>query len=138
VLTLLTDRFRGTQEGTLHFSHLAAPGGLLVVARDAAEHHAHLITVLDRPDAFDDRIERFLRTFVRPRGLGQPAAALAADEVERSVMEERLDVPHTSAILRGAALGTVALFQFGGGPRWLWRDGKFRWPRRLRGRIAGA
>ena len=84
VLTLLTDRFRGTQEGTLHFSHLAAPGGLLVVARDAAEHHAHLITVLERPDAFDDRIERFLRTFVRPRGLGQPAAALAADEVERS------------------------------------------------------
>ena len=72
--TLVTDAFRGRQEGTLHFAHLAGAGGPLVTARSFEEHHDQLAAALAEPTLHAERIERFLEHFVRPHGLATPAA----------------------------------------------------------------
>ena len=82
--TLLTDAFRGRQEGTLHFAHLAGAGGPLVTARSFDEHHDQLAAALAEPALHAKRIERFLEHFVRPHGLETPAAPLAALAVEEA------------------------------------------------------
>jgi hypothetical protein len=76
VLTVLTERYRGSQEGTLHFRHLAEGdgGGLLRVARDFPEHLDHLAAALEADGADEQRARRFLERFVRPHGLEEPAA----------------------------------------------------------------
>jgi hypothetical protein len=131
--TLLNDRFRATQEGTLHFSQIADPDGVLVVARTWEEHHAHLVEVLENPAVHAARIERFLNSFVRPRGLATSAASLAIDEVETAARErpERVEYPLGARI---AASIVVALLQVAG-PRWLWPRGRLRRPG-LRSRLA--
>jgi hypothetical protein len=84
VLTVLDPEFAGTQEGTLHFHHLAGEGGLLHVAGSLDEHIAQLAVAL-RPDAgWPERNRRFLEAFVRPYGLDRAAAPLVADAVERT------------------------------------------------------
>jgi hypothetical protein len=82
VHTLLSDEFRETQRGTLHFHYLQADEyGLLHVAETFAEHAAQLEESLrGRPD--DGRNERFLRRFVRPLGLDVSASEIVADAVE--------------------------------------------------------
>ena len=80
--TLLHERFRAVQEETLHFAHLVGPRGLLLVASSWAQHLEHLDEVLDDPRLHDERLERFVREFVRPRGIDQPAGPLAAGAVE--------------------------------------------------------
>jgi hypothetical protein len=84
VLTLITERFRGTQEGTLHFAHVAGSDGMLTVAHSWQEHHEQLADALARPESVEPRIDAFLRRFVRPHGLDTPAAPLAADAIERA------------------------------------------------------
>ena len=69
VYTVLAPEFRDTQEGTLHFHHLA---GGIQVARDMAEHVAQLEAALHgNTDA--DRSRRFVESFVRPGGWDVPA-----------------------------------------------------------------
>ena len=89
VLTLITDRFRDTQGGTLHFAHLAGGEGMLTVAHSWPEHHEQLAEALARPEAAEPRIDAFLRSFVRPHGLDAPAAPRAADAVERAAAMTR-------------------------------------------------
>lgn len=79
VYTLLDDRFRPTQEGTLHFAHLA---DVLVVARDWSEHFDQLTRVLAEPELQRERLTSFVRSFVRPAGLKRAAAPLLADAIE--------------------------------------------------------
>jgi hypothetical protein len=75
VFTLLAPEFRDTQEGTLHFRHLReVNGGLLHVASDMAEHVAQLETALQNPAAAAEPCRRFVEGFVRPFGIGEPAA----------------------------------------------------------------
>ena len=81
VYTLVDDRFRATQEGTLHFAHLA---DVLVTARSWDEHLDQLAQVLADPDSRREPLERFVRSFVRPAGVDRPAAPLLADAVERA------------------------------------------------------
>ena len=82
VHTLLTDEFRDTQEGTLHFRYLEASDfGMLHVGKTWEEHAAQLEASL-RGDVDDGRNERFLRRFVRPLGLERPARELVADAIE--------------------------------------------------------
>jgi hypothetical protein len=71
VLTLLDPAYAGNQEGTLHFRYLLE-GGLLRAARTMDAHVADLAEAL-REDTSGRRNEAFVRAFVRPRGLGQPA-----------------------------------------------------------------
>lgn len=80
--TVLTGRYAATQEGVLHFDHLAGESGVLVVARSWDEHLRQLGDAVRGTWDGDDRVSRFVRTFVRPRGLERPAAAVAVDALE--------------------------------------------------------
>jgi hypothetical protein len=80
--TILDARYQETQEGTLHFEHIAGPRGVLVVARDWDEHLDQLTHVLEEPHAHDQRVQGFVRHFIRPRGLESPAAPFAVDAIE--------------------------------------------------------
>jgi hypothetical protein len=87
VLTLVSDHF-STQEGTLHFARIAhgtgGEGGVVTVARDWDEHLRQLGDAVAEPEAYAERIERFLSEFVRPGGLDAAAAPAAADAIERA------------------------------------------------------
>jgi hypothetical protein len=82
VHTLLSDEFRETQQGTLHFHYLQSEEyGPLYVGETFDEHAAQLEESLrDRPD--DGRNERFLRRFVRPLGLDVVASEVVASAIE--------------------------------------------------------
>jgi hypothetical protein len=80
VLSLVVDENREGQTGTLHFSHIASEGSLLRVARDWDEHERQLAEALASPVSPE---REFLRSFIRPRGLDQPAAPLLVDSLER-------------------------------------------------------
>src|SRR3954447_8125504 len=91
VFTMVSDHFRSTQTGTLHFSYLARDGGggLLNVARSWDEHFAQLAEALRSADAQREQIEGFLRAFVRPNGLDRPAAPLALDAIVETAQEPK-------------------------------------------------
>ena len=80
-LTLATDHFKRTQEGTLHF-HYLTEGGLLKVAHSFEEHAEQLSEALTNPAETQDRLKRFIASFVRPRGLKRPATEAFVEEVE--------------------------------------------------------
>ena len=83
VYTLLAKEFLDTQEGTLHFRHLArSKDGLLCVARNFAEHIAQLETGIASAGAGDQKSHAFLESFVRPFGLHVPAAPRLVDALE--------------------------------------------------------
>jgi hypothetical protein len=85
VYTVLADEFSGQQEGTLHFQHLKnVNGGLLTVASSLEEHCVQLSEVVCRERGADPRSRAFIEAFVRPHGLGEPAADrfVAAVELE--------------------------------------------------------
>lgn len=96
--TILTDSFRSTQEGTLHFKHLTGDGdGPLLVGRTWDEHHDQLAEALHRPGLHDARLARFLERFVRPHGRALAAAPLAAAAVENAVAAARALASRPSA-----------------------------------------
>ena len=79
--TLLDPEFASTQTGTLHFAHLTdTAGGILTTARTPEEHYAQLAAAVA---AGEVSREAFLLEFVRPRGLEERAAPIAADEIEQ-------------------------------------------------------
>lgn len=83
VHSLRTDEFRSTQEGTLHFSHIASSDdGLLLVGRDLPEHLEQLSESLTDGQRNQERIERFVRRFLRPRGLDEPTAPQVVSTLE--------------------------------------------------------
>jgi hypothetical protein len=81
VLTWLVPEFRDTQEGTLHFEHIASDEGVLLVARTFEEHEAQLAGVLASSSSLD-RSRRFVERFVRPRGIDVPATPIVVDSIE--------------------------------------------------------
>jgi hypothetical protein len=86
VFTLLDDRFRHAQEGTLHFAYLTGGDegeGVLAVARSWEEHLDQLARALADPGSYADRTRRFVASFVRPHGLDVAAAPRAADAIEQ-------------------------------------------------------
>ena len=96
-LTVTLDRFRATQQGTLHFAYIA--DDLLHVAGGWDEHLRQLARVLERPDEGRERIDGFVRRFVRPRGLETPAAVHAVEAVEHAARSPT-GVPAPSAAQR--------------------------------------
>ena len=82
VLTVLAPEFRDTQEGTLHFAHLAE-GGLLTTSASLEDHAERLAAALEGPAEPDPAAREFVRSFVRPHGLDTPATPLVVDAVER-------------------------------------------------------
>jgi hypothetical protein len=107
VFTMISDHFRSTQTGTLHFSYLARDeeNGVLNVARSWDEHFDQLRSALLPENGHRERIEGFLESFVRPQGLERPAAPLAIGAVEE-VTETEKEAAGTGGI--GRALVRVA------------------------------
>ncbi len=88
VYTVLSEDHADTQDGTLHFKHLSdAEGGLVVAARDFAEHNAQLATALAAPDDSDERSRRFVSRFVRPFGREDGAAERFVAAVEAQLAD---------------------------------------------------
>jgi hypothetical protein len=104
-LTLADGRF-ATQAGTLHFSYIADHGdcSLVIVGRSWQEHLDQIADAVESPGASDERIDRFLSTFVRPKGLDVAAAPLAADTVERAAGETVPAMPMASLRLLAVPL----------------------------------
>jgi hypothetical protein len=80
VFTMVGEQFRSTQTGTLHFSYLAREegAGLLNVADSWTDHFEQLGAALRSADGHREQIDSFLRAFIRPQGLEQPAAPRSA------------------------------------------------------------
>jgi hypothetical protein len=95
VLALLPPAFHDNHEGTVHFRYLLEiGGGLLRVSRDFETHLGQLAAALARPAPADHPHRAFLESFVRPRGLDQPATPVFVHAVEA---------------LRGLAIASVDL-----------------------------
>jgi hypothetical protein len=85
-LAPIDPRFEHAQEGTLHFAHLASGlgDGPLITGRIWDEHLAQLARALEDPSSSAPRLRGFVRSFIRPFGLDEPAARRFADAVERA------------------------------------------------------
>ncbi|OFW16478.1 MAG: hypothetical protein A3H29_04020 [Acidobacteria bacterium RIFCSPLOWO2_02_FULL_67_21] len=111
VYTLLAPEFRDTQEGTLHFRHLrSVNGGMLNVASDLQEHVSQLEAALADPAVAAEKCRRFVEAFVRPHGLGEPAAPRMAAALEATAARgvRRTEpapwwAPAARPVLRGVA-----------------------------------
>lgn len=83
VHTALFDELAETQEGTLHFQHLAAgEGGLLNVSQSLDEHIAKLALALRRASDEASRSRVFVERFVRPPNLPKAPSKIFADLIE--------------------------------------------------------
>jgi hypothetical protein len=92
VFTIVDSSFDDTQTGTLHFQYLLPEnGGHLQRAADLDEHARQLAAAIDDGQAPSAR--RFIETFVRPHGLGEPATPrlVAALEGLRGVAPQPAD-----------------------------------------------
>jgi len=83
VHTVLLPEFHDSQEGTVHFHYLLdGPDSLLRSARSFVEHAHDVAAVLQDGAADATRNERFVSTFVRPRGLDVAATTAFVDALE--------------------------------------------------------
>jgi hypothetical protein len=100
VLTVRPPEFADTQDGTLHFHYLRPEnGGPLMVSDDLDHHIEQLASVLEDPALVRQRVERFVASFVRPRGLEQPCTPIVVEAIEREAARGRQpsQVPPRSA-----------------------------------------
>ena len=108
VLTLLDPAFDETQEGTLHFHYLLREnGGFLELARTFDEHLDQLEQVLASGEEGQERIQRFIGSFVRPHGLDVAAAPLVAAAIAELARET--PAPQRSLGLSGRLLRLALL-----------------------------
>lgn len=83
VHTILPPQFHDSQEGTVHFHYLLdEQQGLLHSARSLDEHAPKLAGTLEGTAPDPDRSLRFVRTFVRPRGLETAATTRVVEAME--------------------------------------------------------
>jgi hypothetical protein len=84
VLTMLLPEFRIHQEGMAHFRYLMQiEDGLLEAAPTLDAHLQQLSAAITAPAGRGERAARFLKAFVRPRGLDCPATPVFVEQVER-------------------------------------------------------
>ena len=114
VFTMVSDHFRSTQTGTIHFSYLARDGGggLLNVARSWDEHFAQLRDAVRSEEAHRARIEAFLTAFVRPHGLDRPAAPLALETIEGAAASRKEPVVRRGPLRRLVGITASGLGRF--------------------------
>ena len=90
VLSILAPEFVRSQGGTLHFHHLLPEnGGFLRVASSLDEHLSQLSGLVANPAKARAELARFVRTFVRPRGVEHPATPILVDAIEALGRESR-------------------------------------------------
>ena len=117
VYSVMVPEFSGTQEGTLHFRHLRR-GGLLSLAETPDEHVAQLARSFASAGEDRERVREFIRSFVRPHGLGEAATphVVAAVEAAAADAPEPRRLALAQRVLHGGlvvAMGLVALARFG-------------------------
>ena len=84
VFTVLDAQFTLTQEGTLHFRHIAdARGGMLHVAKSLDAHVRQLGAALHSDKHWRERNRRFVEMFVRPHGIHNAVTPRLADAIEQ-------------------------------------------------------
>jgi hypothetical protein len=109
VLTVLDPDFAGTQEKTVHFRYLL-DGGLVRKARSFADHIEQLAAAV----AEDGSYHPFVRSFVRPHGLDQPATPLVAAALEQAAtLKQPPRANSAGAVLLRQLLWPVARLTFG-------------------------
>lgn len=103
-LTLQTERFAKTQEGTLHFRYLT-DGGLLTVAESFDAHKAQLSETLADPSATEATVRAFVERFVRPNGLDKPATPIVVEAIEAAgrLRPEPVETMPGAAVIRALA-----------------------------------
>jgi hypothetical protein len=93
VHSVLAEEFKDTQGGTLHFRYLLSEnGGFLRVAGSLSEHAAQVAETLAMPEIGREACARFVRTFVRPRGIDVPTTPILVDALERLAAKPRARV----------------------------------------------
>jgi hypothetical protein len=91
VHTMLLPEFEMYQEGVQHFRYLLeVEGGLLQVTRSLPEHLAALASALARPVERDEQNKKFVRAFVRPRGLDVAATPTFVEALEQLAADRAL------------------------------------------------
>jgi hypothetical protein len=112
VHTLLDDRWRYAQEETRHFRQLAnTGGGALRIARSFDQHADHLAEVV-RGEWRDEAAQReYVRSFVRPFGLEEPATPRFAATVEALARREDIapEAPPAALVLLRPPLLALSL-----------------------------
>ena len=124
VLTLLLPAFRLHQEGMAHFRYLlTVGGGLLHTAPDLDAHIGQLGTAMRGRGARDERNQRFLQEFIRPRGLTVPATPSFVDAVESLVEHPQpRSAPSTAPASAEARVRRLAAMTVSGLGAWLMMD----------------
>jgi hypothetical protein len=90
VLTVLDESFRHSQRETLHFQHLTVDaGGFVVVDDDLSAHVESLARVLTDPAVELSACREFVRSFVRPRDVNEPATGHLCDAIEQLARTRR-------------------------------------------------
>ena len=83
VHTILLPEFHENQEGTLHFRYLfKVGGGVLQGGRSFEEHCAQLEASLRQRADQPGTNPQFVREFIRPHGLDQPATSIFCDTID--------------------------------------------------------
>lgn len=128
VLSIVTEEFASTQEGTLHFHYLLPEnGGFLRVAQSIPQHVTQLAEVMQHPDMTREQTRRFVQAFLRPHGLDSACTPLLAEAIVRAAEPRpRIRDSFGTRIAR-VALWPLALLlrvlQFGGGTGLFTRKG---------------
>lgn len=81
VLTVQSEKFADTQDGTLHFHHLKN-FGLLRTSTSFREHAQHLSDVLSYRNHSLEINNKFLESFIRPHGLSVSATPILGGAIE--------------------------------------------------------
>jgi hypothetical protein len=142
-LTLATEHFADTQEGTLHF-HYLVEGGLLTVARSFPEHVRQVSETLADPGRAQAEVRAFIESFVRPAGLDQPATPKVVEAIlgAAELPSQGWRPLPLAGLLRPAArrlLAPLRELQVGKGRGRAWRDLEMvTRPQILRPKRAGA
>jgi hypothetical protein len=81
VFTIRDAAFAHAQDGTLHFRHLAGPGGPVTVAESLDAHLMQLGQYLEQGSGLPGHVQEFVREFIRPHGLERRASPIYAETV---------------------------------------------------------
>lgn len=108
VLTILDPELWRHQEGMLHFRYLLeVEDGLLTVGRNLPEHIEQLMCALDGRLLYRERQKKFLKAFVRPRGMDCPATPMFVESVEKLASTQVSKISTVEAVLSKLAVSVL-------------------------------
>ena len=102
-LALVTERFRLTQEGTLHFRYLVE-GGLVQIGRSFDQHFQQLREAINDPEQVQEKVKEFITMFIRPAGIDIPTTPIFVDAVRSAsvLAPQKWTTPFYAPLLRTA------------------------------------